>query len=248
VLGHVTTQLRALELGAPVDLLFQSLAGTEGANATFGVTIPLLFEGKEAVHAAHREREDCVGAEQVTYFETGQGSAFSAGAHGGVDQLTLEARAQGLAKCFDPYLVNSVVGFMGPEYLASGPQIIRAGLEDHFTGKLQGLPMGCDVCFTNHVDADQNSNDDLLMLMGVAGCNFIMALPGGDDVMLGYQSTSCHDVHTLRQFLGLRPAPEFQTWMESRGIWADGDLADPGPLVMEAMVGALDGGSVALAR
>jgi ethanolamine ammonia-lyase large subunit len=247
VLGHVTTQLRALERGAPVDLIFQSLAGTEHANKTFGVTIPLLLEANEAVHAAHAEREDCVGVTNVTYFETGQGSAYSAGAHGGVDQLTLEARAQGLAKCFDPFLVNSVVGFIGPEYLATGLQIIRAGLEDHFTGKLQGVPMGCDVCFTNHVDADQNSNDDLLMLMGVAGSNFIMALPGGDDVMLGYQSTSCNDVHTVRQLLGLRPAPEFQQWLEERGIWADGDLCEPGPSLVAQMVGAFDP-ELALAR
>ncbi len=248
VLGHVTTQLRALEAGAPVDLLFQSLAGTEKANRSFGVTLPLLFEATEAVHAAHAEREDCVGATHVTYFETGQGSALSAGAHAGLDQLTVEARAQGLARCFDPFLVNSVVGFIGPEYLATGQQIIRAGLEDHFTGKLQGVPMGVDVCFTNHVEADQNSNDDLLLLLAMAGCTFVMALPGGDDVMLGYQSTSGHDVHSVRQLLGLRPAPEFERWLEDRGIWTDGELQEPGPMTMAQLVGALDADPVAVTR
>lgn len=215
VLAHVTTQLQALEAGAPVDLLFQSVSGSEAANDSFGFNLPLLAEGREAVLAHHRERPGDFIGDNVMYFETGQGSALSAGAHHGVDQLTMEARAQAVARLFDPFLVNSVVGFIGPEYLADAGQITRAGLEDHFMGKLLGLPMGCDVCYTNHVDADQNSNDNLLVLLAAAGCNFIMGVPAGDDVMLNYQSTSYHDAASVRRLLGLQAAPEFAAWMMS---------------------------------
>ena len=235
VLAHITTQLRALGAGAPLDLAFQSLAGTEAALKSFGVTVGLLEEVEDTVKAAHRGRGDCPNDHRVTYFETGQGSSLSAGAHGGIDQLTLEARAQGLAKCFNPFLVNSVVGFIGPEYLANGSQIVRAGLEDHFTGKLQGIPMGCDVCFTNHVEADANSNDDLLLLLAAAGCTFVMGVPAGDDIMLGYQSTSYHDVHAVRRLFGRRPAPEFELWLTERGLWEDGRLLPTPP----ALVGSL---------
>ena len=228
VLAHVTTQLAALERGAPVDLLFQSVAGTEAANRSFGVTPALLAEGRDAVLAEHRVRGGFTG-EQVTYFETGQGSALSADAHHGVDQLTLEARAQAVARAFDPFLVNSVVGFIGPEYLADARQIVRAGLEDHFVGKLMGLPMGVDVCFTNHVDADHDDNDALLVLLATAGCSYVMGVPAGDDVMLGYQSTSYHDAASVRDLLGLRPTPEFERWLTERGRWRDGRLVAPGP-------------------
>jgi ethanolamine ammonia-lyase large subunit len=218
VLAHLTAQLGALERGAPVDLLFQSIAGTEAANASFGVSLPLLAEAREAALALHRG----TAGQNVMYFETGQGSALSAGAHHGVDQQTLEARAYGVARRYAPLLVNTVVGFIGPEYLFDGKQIIRAGLEDHFCGKLLGLPMGVDVCYTNHAEADQDDMDTLLTLLGVAGCNYIMGVPGADDVMLGYQSTSFHDSHYLRQALGLRPAPEFEAWLERMGIAAGG--------------------------
>ncbi|MFM7537303.1 MAG: ethanolamine ammonia-lyase subunit EutB [Acidimicrobiales bacterium] len=228
VLAHVTTQLAALERGAPVDLLFQSVAGTEAANRSFGVTPALLAEGRAAVLDHHARRGDVPGR-QVTYFETGQGSALSAEAHHGIDQLTLEARAQAVARAFDPFLVNSVVGFIGPEYLADARQIIRAGLEDHFVGKLMGLPMGVDVCFTNHVDADHDDNDALLVLLATAGCSYVMGVPAGDDVMLGYQSTSYHDAASVRDLLGLRPAPEFERWLTERGRWRDGRLVPPGP-------------------
>ena len=224
VLAHITTQLEAMRRGAPVDLLFQSIAGTQGANASFGVTLDLLAEGREAVVAHHAEREDTFIGENVMYFETGQGSALSAGAHHDVDQLTIEARAHGVARAYDPFLVNTVVGFIGPEYLADARQINRAGLEDHFMGRLLGLPMGCDVCYTNHADADQNSNDDLLMLLAMAGCQYVMGIPGSDDVMLNYQSTSYHDVAAVRELLGLRPAPEFEAWLAEMGLWADGGL------------------------
>lgn len=213
VLAHVTSQLRALEAGAPVDLLFQSVSGSESANRSFGFDLPLLAEGREAVLASHRDRPGDFIGDNVMYFETGQGSALSAEAHHGIDQLTMEARAQAVARLFDPFLVNSVVGFIGPEYLADAAQITRAGLEDHFMGKLMGLPMGCDVCYTNHVDADQNSNDNLLVLLGAAGCNFIMGVPAGDDVMLNYQSTSYHDAASVRRLLGLSASPEFAAWM-----------------------------------
>ncbi len=218
VLAHVTTQLEAIRRGAPVDLVFQSIAGTEAANKSFGVNLALLGEAHAAALALGR---GTVGR-NVMYFETGQGSALSAGAHHGVDQQTCEARAYAVARRFSPLLVNTVVGFIGPEYLFDGKQIIRAGLEDHFCGKLLGLPMGCDICYTNHAEADQDDMDNLLTLLGVAGCNYIMGIPGADDIMLGYQSTSFHDSHYLRQALGLKPAPEFEAWLEKMRIVADG--------------------------
>lgn len=226
VLAHLTTQLAALARGAPVDLLFQSVAGTQQANRSFGITLALLAEGREAVLAEHATRPEQFVGRQVLYFETGQGSALSAEAHAGIDQLVLEARAQSVAAAYDPLLVNSVVGFIGPEYLADARQITRAGLEDHFTGKLQGLPMGVDVCYTNHVDADPNTNDDLLVLLAAAGCNYVMGVPGSDDVLLGYQSTSYHDAAGVRELFGLRPAPEFAAWMQEHGVLRDGRLAD----------------------
>ncbi|SHN47942.1 ethanolamine ammonia-lyase subunit EutB [Cryptosporangium aurantiacum] len=212
VLAHVTTQLAALERGATVDLLFQSVAGTETANRAFGIDLALLGEAAEAVRSQHASNPARYAGRQAMYFETGQGSALSSDAHHGIDQLTCEARAQAVARLFDPFLVNSVVGFIGPEYLADSDQITRAGLEDHFVGKLMGLPMGCDVCFTNHVEADHNSNDNLLVLLGAAGANFVMGVPAGDDIMLGYQSTSYHDVATARTILGRSAAPEFDAW------------------------------------
>jgi len=221
VLAHVTTQLEALERGATVDLVFQSVAGTQAANEAFGINLALLGQAREAVAEQHAQRPDRYPGPHAMYFETGQGSALSAGANHGIDQLTCEARAQAVARLFDPFLVNSVVGFIGPEYLADARQITRAGLEDHFTGKLMGLPMGCDVCYTNHVDADQNSNDDLLVLLATAGCNFVMGVPGGDDVMLGYQSTSYHDVAAVRELLGRRPAPEFLRWLQLNRLWEE---------------------------
>ncbi len=214
VLAHVTTQLEALRRGAPVDLLFQSVAGTEAANKSFGINLALLAEAQQAALSLDR---GTVG-KNVMYFETGQGSALSAGTHHGLDQQTCEARAYAVARRFQPLLVNTVVGFIGPEYLYDGKQIIRAGLEDHFCGKVLGLPMGVDVCYTNHAEADQDDMDTLLTLLGVAGCNYIMGVPGADDIMLGYQSTSFHDSHYLRQVLGLRPAPEFEAWLEKMRI------------------------------
>ncbi|CAG2141109.1 ethanolamine ammonia-lyase subunit EutB [Cupriavidus numazuensis] len=217
VLTHVTNTLRAMEQGAPVDLVFQSVAGSERANAAFGISLSLLAEAHDAAQALAR---GTVG-DNVMYFETGQGSALSANAHHGVDQQTMEARAYAVARRFSPLLVNTVVGFIGPEYLYDGKQIIRAGLEDHFCGKLLGVPMGCDVCYTNHAEADQDDMDTLLTLFGVAGINFIMGVPGADDIMLNYQSTSFHDALYLREVLGLRPAPEFEAWLRRMGI-ADG--------------------------
>jgi ethanolamine ammonia-lyase large subunit len=214
VLAHVTNQLAAIERGAPVDLVFQSIAGTEATNKSFGISLALLAEANEAARSLRR---GTVG-QNVMYFETGQGSCLSAGGHHDVDQQTLEARAYGVARRFEPLLVNTVVGFIGPEYLFDGKQIIRAGLEDHFCGKLLGVPMGCDVCYTNHAEADQDDMDTLLTLLGVAGCNYIMGVPGADDVMLNYQSTSFHDSHYLRQVLGLRPAPEFEAWLDQLGV------------------------------
>lgn len=214
ILAHVTTTLRCIEHGAPVDLVFQSIAGTEAANRSFGISLSLLREAHEAGLSLRR---GTVG-NNVMYFETGQGSCLSANAHHGLDQQTCEARAYAVARPFAPLLVNTVVGFIGPEYLYDGKQIIRAGLEDHFCGKLLGLPMGVDVCYTNHAEADQDDMDNLLTLLGVAGCNFIMGIPGADDIMLGYQSTSYHDSHYLRQVLGLRPAPEFEAWLEKMRI------------------------------
>src|SRR3984885_3499758 len=222
-LAHISAQLAAMERGAPVDLLFQSIAGTEAANRSFGVSLATLREGRERVLEHHRGREVEWKGTNVMYFETGQGSALSAEAHNGVDQVTLEARAYGVARVFDPFLVNSVVGFIGPEYLYDERQIIRAGLEDHFMGKLLGLPMGCDVCYTNHAEADQNSADNLLLLLGAAGCNYFMGVPCGDDVMLNYQSSSYHDAIGVRRLFGLRPAPEFLAWLESAGIYRDGE-------------------------
>ena len=209
VLAHITTQMEALRQGAPVDLVFQSIAGTEATNKSFGVNLALLDEA----HQAARELKRGTIGDNVMYFETGQGSALSAGAHHGGDQQTLEARAYAVARRYRPMLVNTVVGFIGPEYLYDGKQIIRAGLEDHFCGKLLGLPMGCDVCYTNHAEADQDDMDTLLTLLGVAGVNYIMGVPGADDIMLNYQSTSFHDALYLRSVLGLRPAPEFEAWL-----------------------------------
>ena len=276
-LAHVSTQLAALDRGAPVDLLFQSVAGTQQANESFGVSLNMLKEGRERVLDHHEKRTSprrhrgteignltskstldlalgsrstaddprppeskqdqqipnspclrasVVGVPHVMYFETGQGSALSAEAHHGVDQLTLEARAYGVARVFEPFLVNSVVGFIGPEYLYDERQIIRAGLEDHFMGKLLGLPMGCDVCYTNHAAADQNSADNLLMLLAAAGCNYFMGVPCADDVMLNYQSTSFHDALAVRRLFGLHPAPEFLQWLQETGIYkGDGPAA-----------------------
>jgi ethanolamine ammonia-lyase large subunit len=259
-LAHISTQLAAMERGAPVDLLFQSVAGTQKANESFGISLSMLKEGREKVLEHHKHRTSprsrgdteteksgdqstgqpisnsgdfgnygnppCLRASvvnkfvpNVMYFETGQGSALSADAHHGVDQLTLEARAYGVARVFEPFLVNSVVGFIGPEYLYDERQIIRAGLEDHFMGKLLGLPMGCDVCYTNHAAADQNSADNLLMLLTAAGCNYFMGVPCADDVMLNYQSTSFHDALAMRRLFNLRPAPEFLEWLQQMGIF-----------------------------
>jgi ethanolamine ammonia-lyase large subunit len=224
-LAHITTQLACLERGVPVDLLFQSVAGTQAANASFGINLALLREGRERVLEQHRHRDVAWVGDNVMYFETGQGSALSAEAHHGVDQLTLEARAYGVAREFAPFLVNSVVGFIGPEYLYDERQIVRAGLEDHFMGKLLGLPMGVDVCYTNHAAADQNSADNLLLLLALAGCNYFMGVPCADDVMLNYQSTSYHDALGVRRLLGLRPSPEFARWLEEQGIFREGELA-----------------------
>ncbi len=210
VLAHITTQMAAMAQGAPVDLLFQSITGTEKANASFGINLAMLQEANEAGRALKR---GTVG-ENVMYFETGQGSALSANAHHGIDQQTCEVRAYAVARAFDPMLVNTVVGFIGPEYLYDGKQILRAGLEDHFCGKLMGLPMGCDVCYTNHAEADQDDMDSLLTLLGVAGVNYIMGVPGADDIMLQYQSTSFQDALYARAVLGLRPAPEFEEWLK----------------------------------
>ncbi|TDN39668.1 ethanolamine ammonia-lyase subunit EutB [Hymenobacter sp. UV11] len=215
VLCHVTTALELINQGAPVDLTFQSIAGTEAANQSFGISLSMLAEAHEATLALGRGTL----GDHVMYFETGQGSALSANAHHGLDQQTCEARAYAVARRYRPLLVNSVVGFIGPEYLYDGKQIIRAALEDHFCAKLLGLPMGMDVCYTNHAEADQDDMDTLLTLLGVAGCNFIMGVPGADDIMLGYQSTSFHDALYLRQALGLRPAPEFAAWLVRQGIF-----------------------------
>jgi ethanolamine ammonia-lyase large subunit len=222
VLTHVTSAIALIERGAPVDLVFQSIAGTEAANASFGVTLSLLKEGLDAGRSLKR---GTVG-DNVMYFETGQGSALSAGAHHGIDQQTLEARAYGVARAFEPLLVNTVVGFIGPEYLYDGKQIIRAGLEDHFCGKLLGAPLGVDVCYTNHAEADQDDMDSLLTLLATAGVTFIMGVPGADDVMLNYQSTSFHDALYVRDLLGLKRAPEFEAWLERLRITGpDGRLA-----------------------
>ena len=217
VLTHVTNTLQAIEQGAPVDLVFQSIGGTEATNSSFGLNLALLAEARSAALSLGR---GTVG-DNVMYFETGQGSALSANAHHGLDQQTCEARAYAVARHFKPLLVNTVVGFIGPEYLFDAKQITRAGLEDHFCGKLLGLPMGCDVCYTNHAEADQNDMDVLLTLLGVAGCNFVMGIPGSDDIMLNYQTTSFHDALYVRRVLGLRPAPEFEVWLQRMQIFQD---------------------------
>jgi ethanolamine ammonia-lyase large subunit len=222
VLTHVTNTLQAIRRGAPVDLVFQSIGGTEGTNRSFGIDLALLAEARDAALALKR---GTVG-ENVMYFETGQGSALSAGAHHGVDQQTCEARAYAVARHFKPFLVNTVVGFIGPEYLYDARQIVRAGLEDHFCGKLLGVPMGCDICYTNHAEADQNDMDVLLTLLGVAGCTYIMGIPGSDDIMLNYQTTSFHDALYARKVLGLRPAPEFEQWLQRMQIVEPGDAAE----------------------
>jgi ethanolamine ammonia-lyase large subunit len=214
VLAHVTTTLGLINQGLPVDLVFQSIAGTQAANKSFGIDLAILKEAREAGLSLRR---GTIG-NNVMYFETGQGSALSAGAHHGVDQQTLEARAYGVARAFDPLLVNSVVGFIGPEYLYDGKEIIRAGLEDHFCGKLLGLPLGVDVCYTNHAEADQDDMDNLLTLLAAAGVTFIMGVPGADDVMLNYQSTSFHDALYVRDLFGLKRAPEFDDWLFRTGL------------------------------
>jgi len=225
VLTHVTTTLDAMNRGLPVDLVFQSIAGTQRANASFGVTLPILQEAHEAALALKRGTL----GDNVMYFETGQGSALSADAHHGIDQQTLEARAYAVARRYRPLLVNTVVGFIGPEYLYNGKEIIRAGLEDHFCGKLMGVPLGVDVCYTNHAEADQDDMDTLLTLLGAAGCTYVMGIPGADDVMLNYQSTSFHDQLYIREVLGLRRAPEFEEWLARIGLTdADGTLLPGG--------------------
>ncbi len=217
VLAHVTTTIAAIERSAPVDLVFQSLAGTEAANRAFGISLRVLNEALDAALALNRGTL----GDNLMYFETGQGSELSSGSHQGVDQQTLEARCYAVARHYKPLLVNSVVGFIGPEYLFNGKEITRAGLEDHFCGKLLGLPMGCDVCYTNHADADQDDMDALLTLLAIAGCTFVMGVPGADDIMLNYQSTSFHDALYVRRLLGLRPAPEFEAWLAAIGITDD---------------------------
>lgn len=224
VLSHVTNAVAAMELGAPVDLVFQSIAGTEIANKNFGINLALLGEARDAALSLHR---GTVG-DNVMYFETGQGTALSAEGNWDVDMQTCEARAYTVARKFEPLLVNTVVGFIGPEYLYDGKQIIRAGLEDHFCAKLLGLPMGCDICYTNHAEADQNDMDNLLTLLAAAGLNYIMGIPGCDDIMLGYQTTSFHDVLYARQLFGLRPAPEFEAWLEKMEIFGSNKLLPAG--------------------
>lgn len=240
VLTHVTNTLAAIGRGAPVDLVFQSIAGTQAANASFGIDLALLAEARQAALALGR---GTVGS-NVMYFETGQGSALSAGAHHGVDQQTCEARAYAVARAYQPLLVNSVVGFMGPEYLYDGKQIARAGLEDHFCGKLLGLPMGVDVCYTNHAEADQDDTDVLLTMLGVAGCTFVMGVPGADDIMLNYQTTSFHDALYARRALGLAPAPEFDAWLRTMQIAEQVDgplqLGRGIPPAFRAALGRLD--------
>jgi len=237
VLTHVTNTLAAIERGAPVDLVFQSIAGTQAANASFGIDLALLAEARQAALALGR---GTVG-DNVMYFETGQGSALSAGAHHGVDQQTCEARAYAVARAYQPLLVNSVVGFMGPEYLYDGKQIMRAGLEDHFCGKLLGLPMGVDVCYTNHAEADQDDMDVLLTMLGVAGCTYVMGVPGADDIMLNYQTTSFHDALYARRVLGLRPAPEFEDWLRTMQIAEEWNPVRLGQGVPPAFQPALQG-------
>ncbi|PIC70542.1 ethanolamine ammonia lyase large subunit [Sporosarcina sp. P16b] len=220
VLAHVTTQMKAIEQGAPADMIFQSIAGTEKAHRSFGISAELIAEAKDL-----SLKMGTGTGPQTLYFETGQGSELSAEAHYGVDQVTMEARNYGFARHYDPYIVNTVVGFIGPEYLYNSKQVIRAGLEDHFMGKLHGLPMGVDICYTNHIKADQNDIEDLSILLSAAGVNFIIAAPMGDDVMLNYQSMSYHDVATVLQTMGKTPAPEYLKWLEKMGIYENGMLS-----------------------
>lgn len=219
VLSHVTTQMKAIEQGAPGDLIFQSLAGTQAGNQSFGINVSVLREAREIALKYGRGT-----GPNVMYFETGQGSELSSGSHHGVDQVTLEARCYGLAKQFDPFLVNTVVGFIGPEYLYDARQVIRAGLEDHFMGKLTGVPMGVDACYTNHMKADQNDIENLAVLLSAAGVNYFMGIPMGDDVMLNYQCTGYHDIATLRQMMGLQPLPAFKQWLEKIGLMENNSL------------------------
>lgn len=221
VLAHITIQMKALERGAPLDLLFQSLAGSERANKNFGISVALLDEAYDLV-----QRQGTAHGPNVMYFETGQGTALSANAHYDTDQLTMEARTYALARRYKPFLLNSVVGFIGPEYLYDGKQIIRAGLEDHFMGKFSGISMGCDACYTNHAVADQNDQENLEILLATAGVNYLMGIPMGDDVMLNYNTTSFHNNAALRELLGFRPAPEFETWLEHMGLWRNGRLTE----------------------
>jgi ethanolamine ammonia-lyase large subunit len=236
VLAHVTSTLRCIEAGAPVDLVFQSIAGSEKANASFGINLALLREAEEAAQSLKR---GTIGS-NLMYFETGQGSALSSESHFDVDAQTIEARAYAVARAFNPLLVNSVVGFIGPEYLYNGKQIIRAGLEDHFCAKLLGLPMGCDVCYTNHAEADQDDMDNLLTLLGAAGGTFIMGVPGADDIMLNYQSTSFHDALYLRRLLNLRPAPEFEDWLIKMQLWNPETLQVTTPSVPFLLEGVIN--------
>jgi ethanolamine ammonia-lyase large subunit len=219
ILSHVSTQMKAIESGAPAGLVFQSIAGSQKGNSAFGIDVALLQEAHALARAKCRNQ-----GPNVMYFETGQGSELSSNSHNGTDQLTMEARCYALARLFDPFLVNDVVGFIGPEYLADGRQMIRAGLEDHFMGKLLGVPMGVDACYTNHMEADQNDLENLTILLVASGVNYFMGVPMGDDVMLSYQSTSFHDVACLREITGTRPAPEFEVWLEERDLMRDGQL------------------------
>lgn len=221
VLAHITTQMKAIQHGAPIDLMFQSLAGTEKANRCFGISLKLIDEAYDMV-----QREGTARGPNVMYFETGQGTALSANANYGTDQVTMEARTYGFARRYKPFLVNSVVGFIGPEYLYDGKQIARAGLEDHFMGKLSGISMGCDACYTNHAVSDQNDQENLELLLASAGVNYLMGIPMGDDVMLNYQTTSFHNNASLRSLLGLRPTPEFEQWLERMGLWRNGRLTE----------------------
>lgn len=223
VLAHVTTQMAAIRKGAPADLIFQSIAGSEKGNKAFGISGALIGEARDLAL-----REGTAAGPNVMYFETGQGSELSSDAHHGTDQLTMEARCYGFARQFEPFLVNTVVGFIGPEYLYDSTQVIRAGLEDHFMGKLSGLPMGVDACYTNHMKADQNDIENLAVLLSTAGCNYFMSLPQGDDVMLNYQSTGYHEVPSLRELLGLKPIREFELWLEKMGIYENGRLGRRG--------------------
>ena len=221
VLSHVTIQMAAVRRGAPLDLMFQSIAGSEKANRNFGVSVSVLDEAMDLA-----KREGTARGPNVMYFETGQGTALSANAHHDTDQVTMEARAYGLARRYAPFLVNSVVGFIGPEYLRDAKEITRAGLEDHFMGKLTGISMGCDACYTNHAISDQNDQENLEILLATAGVNYLMGIPMGDDVMLNYQTTSFHNNAALREILGLKPAPEFEQWLERMGLWRNGKLTE----------------------